>query len=96
MDVSSGGLISDVRIPLGPGYQVLFAERIRREANILTSAVGMITEAQQAEDILEQGQADLVLFGRASLREPYLPLQAADVLNEQIAWPLQYVRAKLK
>ena len=56
----------------------------------------MITEAQQAEDILEQGQADLVLFGRASLREPYLPLQAADVLEEQIPWPLQYVRAKLK
>ena len=96
MDVSSGGLISDVRIPLGPGYQVPFAERIRREANIPTSAVGMITEAQQAEAILEQGQADLVLFGRASLRDPYLPLHAADVLEEQISWPLQYVRAKLK
>jgi len=96
MDVSSGGLISDVRIPLAPGYQVPFAERIRRDSGILTSAVGLITGAEQAETILERGEADLILFGRASLREPYLAHQAAVDLDEEIAWPLQYVRAKMK
>ncbi len=96
IDVSSGGLVPNVRIPLGPGYQVPFAARIRSEAKILTSAVGVITEANQAEAILEREEADLILFGRAFLREPYLPLQAAAVLEEEIPWPLQYVRAKLK
>ena len=94
IDCSSGGLVADAKIPLAPGYQVIFAEKIRKEAKIATSAVGLITNAEQAEKILENGSADLVMFGRESLREPYLPLKAAHELKEEIEWPLQYVRAK--
>lgn len=95
IDCSSGGLVSYAKIPLGPGYQVALAERIKKETGILTGAVGMITEAQQAEDILAKGEADLILIARESLRKPYFAFQAAQVLNDDIEWPLQYLRAKL-
>jgi 2,4-dienoyl-CoA reductase-like NADH-dependent reductase (Old Yellow Enzyme family) len=95
IDCSSGGMVPDAKIPVGPGFQVVFAEKIKKEAGILTSAVGLITEAKQAEEILKSGSADLILFGRESLREPYFPLNAAAELNDEIVWPLQYVRAKL-
>jgi len=94
IDCSSGGLLPDVKIPVGPGFQVKFAGRIREEAAILTSAVGLITNPQQAEEILVQGAADLIMFGRESLREPYFPLKAAAELKDEIEWPLQYIRAK--
>jgi 2,4-dienoyl-CoA reductase-like NADH-dependent reductase (Old Yellow Enzyme family) len=80
-------------MPLGPGYQTPFAERIRREAIMPTGAVGMITEAAQAEHILRTGQADVVLLARELLREPYWPLQAARKLGDTISWPAQYLRA---
>jgi len=95
IDVSSGGLVSHQQIPLKPGYQVEFAEKIKNEAAILTGAVGLITEANQAEEILENNQADLVLFARESLRDPNLPLHFAKELNEDILWPKQYARAKV-
>lgn len=94
IDCSSGGLVPDVIIPVGPGFQVKFAERIRKETGIFTSAVGLITESQQAEDILARGAADLIMVGRESLREPYFPLKAAVELKDEIDWPLQYIRAK--
>jgi len=94
MDCSSGGLIPGVKIPLGPGYQVGFSETVRKETGILTGAVGMITTAAQAESILENGQADLVLMGREFLRDPYFPLHAASELGDDIVWPNQYLRAK--
>lgn len=94
IDVSSGGLVSHQQIELKPGYQVPFAEKIKKEAAILTGAVGLITEAKQAEEILSSGQADLVLFARESLRDPNLPLHFAKELNEDILWPKQYARAK--
>lgn len=95
IDVSSGGLVSQQQIPLQPNYQVPFAEKIKKEANILTGAVGLITEAAQAEEILQNNQADLVLFARESLRNPNLPLDFAKDLNEDILWPKQYARAKV-
>jgi len=95
IDCSSGGMVPHAKIPVGPGYQVAFAERIKKETGILTGAVGLITEVQQAEDILAHGQADLVIIARASLRDPYLALHAARLLEDDIAWPLQYLRAKL-
>ncbi|MBW8333047.1 MAG: NADH:flavin oxidoreductase/NADH oxidase [Prolixibacteraceae bacterium] len=95
IDCSSGGLVPHAKIPLGPGYQVAFAERIKKDAGILTGAVGMITEVQQAEDILAKGEADLILIARESLRKPYFAFHAAQVLNDDIEWPLQYLRAKL-
>ncbi len=95
MDCSSGGLVYDAKIPFSPGYQVLFSSRIRKEVGILTGAVGLITTAEQAENILDQGDADLILIGRESLREPYLALKAASELGDDISWPLQYLRAKL-
>ena len=94
IDCSSGGLLPHVKIPVSPGFQVSFAERIRKESGILTSAVGLITDSHQAEEILERGAADLIMFARESLREPYFPLKAAAELNDEIAWPLQYIRAK--
>lgn len=92
-DVSSGGLVPGVSIPTGPGYQVPFAEAIRRDANIHTGAVGMITDPQQAEEIVRDGKADLVLLARELLRDPYWPLHAAQALGEKISWPVQYLRA---
>jgi 2,4-dienoyl-CoA reductase-like NADH-dependent reductase (Old Yellow Enzyme family) len=95
IDVSSGGLVSHQKITLGPGYQVPFAEKVKQEANIATGAVGLITEAQQAEEILNKNQADLILFARESLRNPNLPLDFAKELGDNIQWPKQYERAKL-
>ncbi|OXG09255.1 2,4-dienoyl-CoA reductase-like NADH-dependent reductase (Old Yellow Enzyme family) [Flavobacterium araucananum] len=95
IDVSSGGLVSHQKIAIGPGYQVSFAEQIKRDANILTGAVGLITEAKQAEEILKNNQADLILFARESLRNPNLPLDFAKELNDEIQWPKQYERAKI-
>ncbi len=94
IDCSSGGLVSNVRIPLGPGYQVPFAEKIRKESGILTGAVGLITNAQQADEIIRSAKADLILIARESLRNSNFPLTAAYELNVDIEWPLQYVRAK--
>jgi 2,4-dienoyl-CoA reductase-like NADH-dependent reductase (Old Yellow Enzyme family) len=82
-----------VQIPLGPGYQVPFAARIRKEADIATGAVGLITSAQQAQEILERGDADLILLARESLRDPYFPRRAAAELGVKITPPLQYQRA---
>jgi|SRR5579871_148110 len=93
VDCSSGGLVHDQQIVLGPGYQVPFAERVRREAGIATGAVGLITTAAQANEIVEREQADLVLLARELLRDPYFPLRAARELGRAIAWPPQYVRA---
>ena len=93
VDCSSGGNVADARIPMGPGYQVGFAERIRRDAGILTGAVGMITEVPQADEIIRRGQADLVLLAREMLRDPYWPLHAAAQLGKSISWPAQYLRA---
>lgn len=94
IDCSTGGLVPGVTIPVGPGYQVRFAEQVKKEANILTGAVGMITTAQQAEEVLANGQADLIIIARQSLRDPYFPLHAAKELGGQVQWPAQYLRAK--
>ncbi len=94
IDCSSGGLVTYQKIPLSPGYQVHLAEKIRKESGILTSAVGLITSARQAEDILNSGAADLIMFGRLFLREPYFALKAASDLGDDIDWPLQYLRGK--
>ncbi len=93
VDCSSGGAVSTAQIPIGPGYQVPFAERIKREVHIPTGAVGLITKAAQADDIIRNGQADCVLLAREFLRDPYWPLHAAAELNQPIAWPAQYLRA---
>jgi 2,4-dienoyl-CoA reductase-like NADH-dependent reductase (Old Yellow Enzyme family) len=93
VDCSSGGLVPGVSIPLGPGYQLEFAERIRREAKVMTGAVGLITEPQQANAVVASGQADLVFLARQLLRHPYWPLRAARTLGAAIAWPKQYERA---
>jgi len=95
IDCSSGGLVPGVKIPVGPAYQASFSQNIRQGAGILTGAVGMITEAVQAESILATGQADLVIMARELLRDPYFPLHAAAALGEaSIHWPLQYARAR--
>jgi 2,4-dienoyl-CoA reductase-like NADH-dependent reductase (Old Yellow Enzyme family) len=93
IDCSSGGLAPEQEIPLQPGYQVPFAARIRREAGIATGAVGLITTARHAEEIVRAGQADAVLIGRQSLRDPYWPLGAARELGQECAAPFQYRRA---
>lgn len=95
IDCSSGGLILDAKIPVGPGYQTRFAAAVRAEAGIATGAVGMITSPGQAEHILATGQADAVLLARALLRDPYWPLRAARELRADVPWPPQYERAKL-
>jgi 2,4-dienoyl-CoA reductase-like NADH-dependent reductase (Old Yellow Enzyme family) len=94
IDCSSGGLVPGVAIPAAPGYQVPFAEAIRRRAGIATAAVGMITTAPQAEEIVSSGKADAVLLAREMLRDPYWPLHAAKALGETIDWPKQYGRAR--
>ena len=94
IDCSSGGNIYTAKIPVGPGFQVPFAEAVRK-AGILTSTVGLITQAIQAEEILAEKKADLILLGRELLRNPYFPLHAARELNEDLVWPLQYTRAKI-
>ena len=94
VDVSSGGLVPEQRIELGWGYQVPFAAAIRAGAGVATGAVGMITEAAQAEKILVDGQADVVLLARELLRDPHWPLRAAAELGDDVAWPAQYERAR--
>ena len=94
IDCSSGGNSTEQKIPVGPLYQVPFAEKIKKEAAILTGAVGMITTAQQAEQILVDQKADLVLLGRLLLRDPYFPLHAAKELGAEVVWPVQYERGK--
>jgi 2,4-dienoyl-CoA reductase-like NADH-dependent reductase (Old Yellow Enzyme family) len=93
VDVSSGGLVPGVKIPVGPGYQVAFAARIRKETGIATGAVGLITKPQQAEEIIASGHADVVLLAREELRDPYFPRRAAKELGAEIDVPLQYQRA---
>jgi 2,4-dienoyl-CoA reductase-like NADH-dependent reductase (Old Yellow Enzyme family) len=95
-DCSSGGNIAGARIPVGPGYQVALAEQVRREAGVLTGAVGMITDPAQADQIIRSGQADVVFLARQFLREPYWPLLAAHDLHQNILWPSQYDRARQK
>ena len=93
VDCSSGGAVADQKITVGPGYQVPFAEAIRRDAGVATGAVGLITEAHQADTIIRNGQADVVLIARQLLRDPYWPLHAADELGQTVPWPAQYLRA---
>jgi len=93
IDCSSGGNVPHAEMPAGPGYQTPFAEQIRREANILTGAVGMITSHIQAEHIMVTGQADVVIIARELLRDPYWPLRAARELGQPTSWPVQYLRA---
>lgn len=94
IDCSSGGVVPGVAVRAGAGYQVPFASRIRRDTQIPTAAVGMITDAMQADQIVRNGEADLILMARAALRDPYLPLHAASVLRQEQKWPDQYLRAK--
>ena len=94
VDASSAANIPKAPIPVAPNYQVPFAARIRKEAGIATGAVGLITDAHQAEAILANGDADLIFIGRKLLRDPYFPLQAAAALGVAVSWPKQYERGK--
>ena len=94
IDCSSGGLIPHVKIPVKPNYQIPFAEAVKKRTGILTSGVGLITKPEQAEQIIAEGKADAVSLAREFLRDPYWPLHAAEVLNADIDWPHQYLRAK--
>jgi 2,4-dienoyl-CoA reductase-like NADH-dependent reductase (Old Yellow Enzyme family) len=94
IDCSSGGAVPHQKIHVGPGYQVPFAEKVRREGGLPTGAVGMITTPEQAEAILQNGQADMVLIARESLRDPQFPLHAAHALGAKVHWPVQYERAR--
>jgi 2,4-dienoyl-CoA reductase-like NADH-dependent reductase (Old Yellow Enzyme family) len=93
IDCSSGGNVARADIPIGPGYQVQFAARVRQEVGVRTGAVGMITTPQQADEIVRAGQADCVLLAREMLRNPYWPLSAARELGHDVPWPAQYLRA---
>lgn len=92
IDCSSGGLVADAKVTVGPGYQVPFAAQIRKEAGIPTAAVGMITDAQQAEDIIAKGQADMAFLARALLHDAYWPIHAAEKLGAPLDVPAQYLR----
>ena len=94
IDTSSGGMVMNAPIPAGAGYQTMFAEQIRRKAEIATGAVGGIMSPSQADHIIRTGQADIVLIGREMLRNPYWPLKAAKKLGHIVTWPLQYTGAK--
>jgi 2,4-dienoyl-CoA reductase-like NADH-dependent reductase (Old Yellow Enzyme family) len=94
LDCSSGGLVLHQKIPVTPGYQVPFSDLIRKEAGALTAAVGLITTAKQAEQILEEDKADLIFIAREFLRDPYFPIHAAKELGVDIKWPVKYERAK--
>ena len=94
IDCSTGGNSHEQKIPVGPLYQVPFSEKIKKEAHILTAAVGLITTAHEAEEILQDKKADLIIMARQLLREPYFPLHAAKELGVDLPWPLQYDRAK--
>ena len=94
-DISTGGLVGGVRIPLSPGYQVPFAERIGDDADVPVSAVGLITTPEQADAVVREGRADAVMLGRELLRDPHFPLRAAHELGIDLDyWPPQYVRAR--
>jgi 2,4-dienoyl-CoA reductase-like NADH-dependent reductase (Old Yellow Enzyme family) len=93
IDCSSGGNIENIKIPLKPGYQVPLSEEVRK-TGVMTGAVGLITTPVQAESILQEGKADVVLLGRELLRNPYFPLNAAREFGEDVLWPVQYLRAK--
>jgi len=93
VDCSSGGNASQAKIPVGAGYQTPFASRIRRETGVLTGAVGMITAPEQADQIIRNGDADLVFLAREMLRDPYWPMRAAKVLGQTMPWPAQYLRS---
>jgi 2,4-dienoyl-CoA reductase-like NADH-dependent reductase (Old Yellow Enzyme family) len=93
IDVSSGGNAIDQQVKLGPGYQVAFARDIRAATGVAVGAVGLITEARQAERIVAEGSADTVLLARELLRDPYWPLRAARELGVKVKWPDQYLRA---
>jgi 2,4-dienoyl-CoA reductase-like NADH-dependent reductase (Old Yellow Enzyme family) len=93
VDVSSAGLVPTAKIPTGPGFQTEFAARVRHEAGIPTSAVGLITSPAQADHIIRSGQADMVLIGREILRNPYWPMGAAQALGQTLSCPQQYLRA---
>lgn len=94
VDCSSGGTLPKAPIPVGPGYQVPFASAVRAKAGLPTGAVGMITEANQAEQILAGDDADVVLLARALLRDPEWPHRAASALGDEVPWPVQYLRAR--
>lgn len=94
VDCSSGGNVINAKIPLKPGYQVEFAEKIKKESGILTGAVGLITTAYQADEIIQEGEADLIFLAREMLRDPHFPLRAAHELGHEVKWPVQYERAK--
>jgi 2,4-dienoyl-CoA reductase-like NADH-dependent reductase (Old Yellow Enzyme family) len=93
IDCSSGGNVATAKIPVGPNYQVPFAEAVRK-TGIMTGAVGMITEALQADSIIQTGHADIVFIARELLRDPYFPLRAAHQLGHEVKWPVQYERGK--
>ncbi len=93
VDCSSGGSVPKPAVPSGSGYQTAMAERIRREADIMTAAIGSITSASQADHIICTGQADLVLMARQMLRDPYAAVHAAEELGAELSWPVQYLRA---
>ncbi len=93
IDCSSGGNVENAKIPVGPGYQVPFSQSVRRGAGVATAAVGMITAPAQADQIVRNGEADIVLLARELLRDPYWPLSAARELGDAMSWPAQYLRA---
>jgi 2,4-dienoyl-CoA reductase-like NADH-dependent reductase (Old Yellow Enzyme family) len=93
IDCSSGGTVFNATIPMAAGYQVPFAERIKREASVATGAVGLITTPAHADEIVRRDQADIVLLAREMLRDPYWPLRAARELGHAVPWPAQYLRA---
>jgi 2,4-dienoyl-CoA reductase-like NADH-dependent reductase (Old Yellow Enzyme family) len=96
IDCTSGGNVAKALIPIGPGYQTQFAEQVRRGSGTATAAVGMITAPEQADTIVRTGQADMVFMARELLRDPHWPLLAAHRLRQEIAWPPQYERARLR
>ncbi len=96
VDCSSGGNSPEQAITPGPGYQVPFAAQVRSEAGVPTGAVGLLTDPHQAEQVLAEGSADVVLLARELLRDPHWPLHAAEALGDDVAWPVQYDRARLR
>ncbi len=93
VDVSSGGTLPGAQVPIGPGYQTAFAAEIRRRTGVPTGAVGLITSPEQADHVIRSGQADLVLFAREMLRDPYFARRAARALGAELEAPAQYRRA---
>ncbi|HVC49486.1 MAG TPA: NADH:flavin oxidoreductase/NADH oxidase [Burkholderiales bacterium] len=96
IDCSTGGLVPHAKIPAGPGFQVPFSAKVRREAGVATGAVGFITEAEHAEAIVATGEGDVVFLAREALRDPYWALHAAHRLGAEMVWPKQYDRARIK